>query len=362
MAKRRKLETPTAETLSQLEDEFRRETGARSPLSAPIAQVAADSVQSADLRSSEERARAARDRADAGRLRDAEEAGRLILEVPLEDINPIAMIRDRMVIDAEDLEELGRSILKHGLRMPIELYELPNPGDGPRYGLLSGYRRYRATENLREMFRGETHTTIPAVIRDPEVLGGTFVAMVEENEVRAELSHFERGRISVLSAQQGAFVNVEAAVEALFASASRAKRSKVRSFALIFEELGDMLQFPDMLREKEGLRLATALRSGGEERLRTALEGVRVESAEEERLLLDTVLTELEATRENTPRVGRPPRTSAGRTRVTDTDISIAIEREGQDWILRMTGDRLSYDVMRTLADEVKRLMSSPKR
>ena len=56
--------------------------------------------------------------------------------------------------------------------------------------------------------------TIRAILRDPEEMGGTFVAMVEENEVRANLSHFERGRIAVLSSQEGAFVNPEAPVDA----------------------------------------------------------------------------------------------------------------------------------------------------
>lgn len=102
-------------------------------------------------------------------------------------------------------------------------------------------------------------------------MGGAFAAMIEENEIRSSLSHFERGRIAVIAAQQGAFANVEASVEALFQQASKAKRSKIRSFALIFEELGDMLAFPEALREKDGLRLATGLRDGAERALREAL-------------------------------------------------------------------------------------------
>ncbi|KHA54282.1 hypothetical protein [Sulfitobacter geojensis] len=41
--------------------------------------------------------------------------------------------------------------------------------------------------------------------------------------------------------------------------------------AMIFEELGDMLQFPEALREKDGLRLAQGLRGGAEAKLRDVL-------------------------------------------------------------------------------------------
>ena len=70
MAKRRKLEAPSADDLTRLEAEFQRDTPLKGPMSAPIAQVAADTAQAADLRSTEERAEAARNRTDAERLRE----------------------------------------------------------------------------------------------------------------------------------------------------------------------------------------------------------------------------------------------------------------------------------------------------
>jgi len=109
----------------------------------------------------------------------------------------------------------------------------------------------------KEMGKGHFET-IRAVLRTPATDADRFAAMVEENEVRQQLSHFERGRIAALSAQQGVFANTEAAVAALFPVASKAKRSKIRSFAMIFEELGDILEFPEALREKDGLRIASA--------------------------------------------------------------------------------------------------------
>ncbi|WP_311199555.1 hypothetical protein [Phaeobacter inhibens] len=52
-------------------------------------------------------------------------------------------------------------------------------------------------------------------------------------------------------------------MDALFGAASKAKRSKVRSFAAVHEGLGDLLRYPNALSEKAGLKLAAALRSGG---------------------------------------------------------------------------------------------------
>lgn len=95
--------------------------------------------------------------------------------------------------------------------------------------------------------------------------------MVEENEVRANLSHYECRGIAVPAAEQGHFAHVEEAVARLFGAASKAKRSKIRSFAMVHEELGDMLAFPEELTEKNGLRLAAALRQGVEGELRAAL-------------------------------------------------------------------------------------------
>ncbi|MBL9059826.1 MAG: ParB N-terminal domain-containing protein, partial [Mangrovicoccus sp.] len=284
MAKRRKLETPSADDLDRFEAEFRRETPLRPPpMVPPIAQVAAETAGALDPRTEEERAAAARDQADAERLRAASEDGRLIQEVPLDLIEPDSLVRDRTVMDEDELQELANSIAAHGMRLPVEIYELARPAaGGPRYGLLSGYRRYLATRRLCAMMGGEKFATIRALLRDPGAMGGSFVAMVEENEIRSSLSPYERGRIAVIAAQNGAFVNTEAAVDALFAAASKAKRSKIRSFAQVFEELGDLLRFPENLSEKQGLRLSAALRGGAERGLRRALELADPVTSEEE--------------------------------------------------------------------------------
>lgn len=359
MAKRKTLVAPSSEDLARLEDEFRRETPDRPPLSAPIAHMAADSAALLDPRPAADRATEARDRADAARLREAETKGLVIREIALDEIEADAMVRDRMVLRSEEMTELQTSIAAHGLRLPVELFELPKPGrGGERYGLLSGYRRLRAVQNLRGLTGQDKYATIRAIIRDPAALGGSFAAMVEENEIRANLSHFERGRIAVVATQQGAFQNVEAAVDALFPQASKAKRSKIRSFALIFEELGDMLAFPDMLREKDGLRLATALREGAGARIREGLADVSPETPAEELARIEAILSGLEPAPARPERGGRPT-SAAGKGRRADleTGVSLTSGHDGQHWYIRIEGSRVDYDLVDTVMRDLERML-----
>ncbi|MFC6640252.1 hypothetical protein [Sulfitobacter sediminilitoris] len=61
---------------------------------------------------------------------------------------------------------------------------------------------------------------------------------------------------------------------------------------MIFEELGDMLRFPEGMREKDGLRLAQALRGGAEARLREVLGTGQGVDAKSEWALIEAVLSE----------------------------------------------------------------------
>lgn len=368
MVKRRRLETPSTDDLSRIEAEFRRETSGRpavGPGIAPIAQVAAETAAQGAPEGADARAARARDQADAQRLRQAEGQGLLMVELPLEQIDEGAMIRDRMVMDEAEMTELRLSIAANGLRLPIEVFELEKPaGQGPRYGLLSGYRRLHAMRALRDLTGSDAHARIRALIRPRTQADAAFVAMVEENEVREELSHFERGRIAVIAANQGAFANVEDAVNRLFATGSKAKRSKVRSFALIFEELGDMLHFPEALTEKRGLRLSAALRGGAEGRLRQALSARTPEDAEEEWALIEPVVAQSESAPRESARGGRPrtaPRTEYGwiddRTLRTTSGITIRHARDGKAHVLRLEGAALDSDLMDSLIAEIRALL-----
>lgn len=368
MVKRRRLETPSSDDLTRIEEQFRRETSGRpsvGPGIAPIAQVAADSAAQATAESADARTARARDQADAERLRHAEGQGLLIAELPLDQIDEGAMIRDRMVMGQDEMQELRLSIAANGLRLPIEVFPLPTrDGQGPRYGLLSGYRRLQAVRGLRDLAGAERYSRIRALIRPRADADAAFVAMVEENEVREELSHFERGRIAVVAANQGAFANVEEAVNRLYATGSKAKRSKVRSFALIFEELGDMLRFPEGLTEKRGLRLSAALRDGAETRLRQALSGDMPQDAEQEWQMLEPVVARTEETPRSPAKGGRPRRNAPVHygwiddlTIRTTSGITIRRARDGSAHVLRFEGGRLDGDLMDSLMMEIRALL-----
>ncbi|UWR24552.1 ParB/RepB/Spo0J family partition protein [Sulfitobacter sp. S190] len=367
MAKRRKLEAPNADDLARIEEEFRRETPVRG-MGAPISQVAAETAQALTREDPAIRAKRARDSADAQSLRAAEAEGRLLMDLALEDIDTDAMVRDRTVLEPGAMAELQASIAATGLRLPIEVFELSGQGgDGPKYGLLSGYRRLRAMQALR-IERGEGYGRIKAILRSPDVMGGAFAAMVEENEVRANLSHFERGRIAVIAAQQGAFDSVEGAVNGLFPVASKAKRSKIRSFAVIFEELGDLLSFPEALKEREGLRIAAALRQGAERDLRAALESGAGGDPASEWAAMEPVLARCEALPKDGAGKGGRPRTKApqpgwkdAETLVLSSGITLRKAHDSTGYTIRFEGKGLDSDLMDSVMAELQFLLEKPE-
>lgn len=362
MARRRRIEAPSQDDLQQIEAELA--GGKRARPAIPIAQVAAQSAAEAEPLSAEERAGAARLRADAERLRMAEAAGLILTEIPLAGIDANAMVRDRTVMSDEDMTELRLSIAASGLRMPLEVFALPDP-DGPvRYGLLSGYRRLLACRGLLELGR-EEFRTVKCFVRQPDGVGAAYSAMVEENEVRASLSHFERGRVAVIAAQQGAFTNTEEAVNHLFASASKAKRSKVRSFAVVFEELGDMLIFPEALTEKRGLAVATALRNGAERRFREVLASTTPGDAEAEWGLLDRVIQEMSDAPRDKSRGGRPSTAPAAGWQGPDvlrTSTGYVIRRlaDERGVSFRLEGKHLPAELQESLMERIRYLLEAP--
>jgi ParB family chromosome partitioning protein len=113
--------------------------------------------------------------------------------IPIPEIDPTALLRDRSDLDPAALATLRTSIAAEGLRMPIEVWTLSTPRiqpNGPphRYGLISGLRRLTACRSLG-------HTTIPAFLRTPDTLTDAMAAMISENEHRSAISAWEKGRI-----------------------------------------------------------------------------------------------------------------------------------------------------------------------
>lgn len=206
----------------------------------PIAQVAADSSTAAALAEV------------SGALEAARDEGRLIQALPLAAVEDDYLMRDRMVADPEEMAALKASLAARGQQTPIEVVALPSG----RYGLISGWRRVRA---LRDLLAEGGPDTVLALLRRPDTAADAYAAMVEENEIRVGLSYYERARVVVRAVEAGVFADEPAALKGLFATASRAKRSKIGSFTGLYRQLDRHLRFPAVLTERQGLALAKRL-------------------------------------------------------------------------------------------------------
>ena len=264
---------------------------------APIASVAGEAS-----------ARAALD-AVAGEMEAARAEGRLAQALPLDAVDADHLVRDRMTADGAEMDALAASIRSRGQQAPIEVVAL---GEG-RYGLISGWRRLHALARLRAEAGGDGEgggarfATVLAFVRAPATAADAYRAMVEENELRADVSFYERARLAAEAARLGVHADVPAAIAALYAGASAPRRSKIASFVALHEELGTMLRFGPAIPERLGLALAGALRAEGTgdgfgQRLRAALRAADAGDAGVERAVLERALREAR----RPPRGGTP--------------------------------------------------------
>jgi ParB family transcriptional regulator, chromosome partitioning protein len=224
------------------------------PPSSPIAQVAGDTATRAALDEVTDVLRAARSQ------------GRMIEALDLSAIEAAYLVRDRMVQDDEDMDTLIASLRARGQQTPIEVTALANPGDGPAYGLISGWRRLTALNRLYQETGEAQYATIKALVITPASAQAAYVAMVEENEIRANLSLYERARIALRAAREGIYPTPRHAVLGLFGATSRAKRSKIGRFVALVEMLDSTLAYPTAIAEKLGLDLVKVLGNDAQKR------------------------------------------------------------------------------------------------
>jgi hypothetical protein len=277
---------------------------------APIARVAADAAGTAAARELAEAFEAARDQ------------GRLVLDLALDAIAPDHLARDRIPAEDPEMEALRASIRAHGQRTPIEV--TPLVGSLP-YGLLSGWRRLAALKALHAETRDPRFATVRALVRRPETARDAYVGMVEENEIRLGLSQYERARVAARAAARGVFEDEEAALRALFAAASRPKRSRIRAFLELYRALDDALRFPAHLPERLGLALVERIRAGEAPRIAAALAAEQPATPEAELALLARLA-----------RPPKPPRAAAPRE--IRPGLTLEQKLEGQVLTLRLAG------------------------
>lgn len=302
---------------------------------APIASVAGEASASAALAEMAET------------LTEARESGRMLLELPLEQVQPDHLVRDRVVSDEEEMQSLMQSLAARGQQTPIEVVDLGQDQGEARYGLISGWRRLEALKRLRAE-EGEGFGTVLALLRRPGDAAEAYLSMVEENEIRVGLSYYERARIAARAVEQGVYPTETEALRGLFHAASRPKRSKIGSFLPIVAALDGVLRFPAALGERTGLALCKALDEDPElgPRLRARLAESPAESAEAEQRMIAGALAptpakstrtpaiEPESPPESTPRPGlRLKRNANGSLTLSGPALDADLEQRLRAWL-----------------------------
>lgn len=278
-------------------------------------------------------------------------------QIPLSAIAADALARDRARLDPVALEELKSSILAHGLRQPIELFELAEPEGELRYGLIAGFRRLAAFRALAALGL-QGHETIPAFLRAPRSIAEALVAMVEENAIRADLSPWEQALIALTARDQGHFANVEAAIDALYASFSRDRRYRLRAIAHLAEELDGHLAAPEALSLRRLLRLAAATTRGYADLMRAALTEAASREPEAQWRLLLPILAECEDPAIPDPAPGAPATARPRRLYAAPRhSLRLRRERTRDGWSLQITGRDATADLIDRVFDEIERLL-----
>ncbi|WP_170388018.1 ParB/RepB/Spo0J family partition protein [Ruegeria atlantica] len=311
--------------------------------SAPIAQVAGEAAATAAL---EEVAQA---------LQSARNEGRMIELLALDVIDDRHLVRDRLEQNEEEMTALVESLRARGQQMPIEVVTLPSPAGGRTHGLISGWRRLTALQRLYKETSDPKFATVRAMVITPGTAQNAYVAMVEENEIRVNLSHYERARIAVQAMKEGVYPSQKAALQGLFGNATRSKRSKIGTFIALVEAFDAVLYFPAAISEKLGLALVREMSRdpGFSEVLKERLQNTPRDSAEAEIQILSSTLTERTASPaisdgHSTPARTRPrPSAAAPRERIVvrvaaDVEMRFAPDQRRIELVGDGVSDRLA--------------------
>lgn len=267
-------------------------------------------------------------------LEAARAEGRMVLDLSLDAIEVDHLARDRILAQDEAFEALKTSIAEHGQRTPIDVAHL---GEG-RYGLISGWRRLEALRALQA-------PTVRALARPPAEASQAYIAMVEENEVRLGLSYYERARIALQAVERGVYPSEKVALLALYATASRAKRSRIRSFVEVVRALDGVLAFPTALGERLGLKLAEALQGPGQKAIVAGLRKATFETAEAEQ----AEIARLIAAPPKAPAPAKP-----GPYDFQLPNLSLSQARKGKRLTVTLEGAEVDETLQRALHDLVE--------
>ena len=273
------------------------------------------------------------------------------------DIDADALPRDRTTLDDAALAELEMSVLLTGLRQPIEVWKFSTPrtdenGAGPTYGLISGMRRLTV---FRRIHKNNPEARIPVFIRRPTDIPDAMAKMIAENETRAEISPWEKGRLIVQAVDEEIFPTLDAAVNGLYPTLNKQRRARLRAIAEVVFEIGDrLLTHPETLSQTQLTRIAAAIRNDLGPLIAHALQHSADRSPAGQWNILRSILEEAEAEAREPQfacayRAGRPRRMVQPRR-----DLHIRREKTPEGWNLRFTGPDANGPLMEDIMDYVE--------
>lgn len=200
---------------------------------------------------------------DAKEYRAAQTEGRVLVNLPLGSISTNDLPRDRLELEAvassDEMDELVTSIRHRGQREPIEVYQAEGG-----YQLKKGWRRLTALRRLFEETGDAAFASVVARISaDGDDRLALYIDMVEENVIREDLTFAEMAQLAITAAEDHAFedVSAEAMVGKLYSSLHKMKRSYIRSFVYLLQELGDALKWPKDVARNLGVEVSRKLKS-----------------------------------------------------------------------------------------------------
>ena len=281
----------------------------------------------------------------------------MIHPIPLAAIKIDALPRDRTQLAPEALAELQASIATTGLRQPIEVWRLSTPEFPLEYGLISGLRRLTAHHNLAALRRNGDFTTIPAFIREPTSIAQALSLMIEENEARADLTPWEKGRILIECVSEGLFDTIDQALKALHPNAERNTRTRLRALANVVDTLEGVLFNPETYSLRQLLRINSGLRPDFIPVILTALQEHGEKTPQAQWPILSSILDEAEAALRD-PAAYQDPRPGYPR-RVLRPRAGLVVRRERTEagWSLHFTGPEAEGMLIESVMDAVERMV-----
>ena len=238
----------------------RREVG---PMGVAVREAANSLNESTENRVEQRRQNAS----DAKEYRKARDEGRVLVAVGINEIHTTDLPRDRLdlssVANSDEMDELKASIQERGQKEPIELYK---DADG-RFQLKKGWRRVTALKQLFEETGDERFSSVTARVAESHSDRiDLYIDMVEENVVREDLTFAEMAQVAILASKDSELGagDAEALVGRLYSSLHKMKRSYIRSFVYLLNELEGALPFPKSVSRNLGVEVARKLRASSD--------------------------------------------------------------------------------------------------